>query len=477
MTNLFAFTASAYGEAVARTLVHFLWQGAILGLLAWALLLAAARLRGKVRYFLACACLSAMAAAPVITLFLIWPESGAISAPTHSPVPEQLTLTNFGAFPYKAGDTSMASLLLAWLTGVLAFTARAAGGWILGAHQVRKGRHLAPPDWRKRCSDLGARLRIARPVRLFASNGMVAPSVFGWLRPVIIFPASAFTGLPPAHLEAMLAHELAHVVHNDFLANCLQTAVETLLFYHPAVWWVSGRIRAERESCCDELAVELCGSKTGYVEALLAVEERRQSLALAFQDGSLKARIASLLGTPLASRWSLRLLVPSLFLALFLAGAAGVVAQAQLGKESPKSQPAPKFQPANGPYLKWLNEDVVYIIKPEERARFESLKTNDERYAFIEEFWKRRDPTPNDSVNEAKEEHYRRIANANEKFGTGTRSGWTTDRGRIYIVNGPPAEIESHPAGPVPLEMWLYRDGKTKMLRFEGDDMKLVKQQ
>src|SRR5438045_8280965 len=123
------------------------------------------------------------------------------------------------------------------------------------------------------------------------------------------------------------------------------------------------------------------------------------------------------------------------------------------------------------PYRKWMNEDVAYIISDEERAAFKRLQTDEEREQFIEQFWLRRDPTPDSIENEFKEEHYRRIAYANERFASGI-PGWKTDRGRIYIIHGKPDEIESHPSGGTydrpfeegggttstyPFEIWRYR--------------------
>src|SRR5213594_5192062 len=123
------------------------------------------------------------------------------------------------------------------------------------------------------------------------------------------------------------------------------------------------------------------------------------------------------------------------------------------------------------PYRKWLNEDVAYIITDEERTAFKRLQTDEEREQFIEQFWLRRDPTPDSVENEFKEEHYRRIAYANEQFASGI-PGWKTDRGRIYIMYGPPDEKESHPSGgsyerppeegggttsTFPFEQWRYR--------------------
>ncbi len=118
---------------------------------------------------------------------------------------------------------------------------------------------------------------------------------------------------------------------------------------------------------------------------------------------------------------------------------------------------APVDDKLETPWGKWLNEDVVYIITGAERQAFGQLNTDEEREQFIEQFWLRRDPTPDTVENEFKEEHYRRIAYANEHFSSSVQ-GWKTDRGRIYITYGPPDEIDSHPSGqPSPFEDWRYR--------------------
>ena len=113
---------------------------------------------------------------------------------------------------------------------------------------------------------------------------------------------------------------------------------------------------------------------------------------------------------------------------------------------------------AASPYQKWLDEEVVYIISDDERRAFSRLRTDDERQKFIEQFWLRRDPTPGTEENEMKEEHYRRIAFANDHFAESI-PGWKTDRGAIYIKYGPPDAIDSHGATPAtyPYEMWRYR--------------------
>jgi uncharacterized protein (TIGR03435 family) len=138
-------------------------------------------------------------------------------------------------------------------------------------------------------------------VRLLASALVDAPTVAGWLRPVVLAPVGVLTGLPAGQLEALLLHELAHIRRQDYLVNILQSVAEALLFYHPAVWWVSGHIRTERELCCDDVVVAVFGDPLTYARALAQLESWRPahlSAAVAANGGSLADRIARLLGQP-----------------------------------------------------------------------------------------------------------------------------------------------------------------------------------
>ena len=157
----------------------------------------------------------------------------------------------------------------------------------------------APPEWQETLRKLGARIGLSRPVRLLVSALVQVPTVVGWLRPVVLVPVGALGGLPAEHLEALLLHELAHIRRHDYLVNMLQSVAEALLFYHPAVWWVSGHIRAERELCCDDVAVSVSGDALTYARALAQLESYRPahlSAAVAANGGSLSDRIARLLG-------------------------------------------------------------------------------------------------------------------------------------------------------------------------------------
>src|SRR5262249_61594690 len=124
------------------------------------------------------------------------------------------------------------------------------------ASALRRSRHaVVLTEWQQTLDRLIERMHLSRSVRLLATDRVDSPSVIGWLRPVILVPVGVLCGLAPEQVEALLAHELAHIRRHDYLVNVLQGIVESLLFYHPAVWWISNQIRAEREHCCDDLAV------------------------------------------------------------------------------------------------------------------------------------------------------------------------------------------------------------------------------
>ena len=303
-------------ERLGWTLVHFLWQG-----LSIAVLYAAAR-RGvartsspNTRYLLACAALAAMTAAPLVTWALMRPSNAgpdaacrigsALPAASTACVATITTATLPASVSATVSGVQPAQFLLwvvtAWLAGAVVFWVRLAGGWLVAARMRSMLVRRPPPEWQEILGKLGARIGISRPVRLLVSALVQVPTVIGWLRPVVLVPVGAFSGLPAEHLEALLLHELAHIRRHDYLVNILQSVAEAMLFYHPAVWWVSGHIRAERELCCDDIAVSVSGDALTYARALAQLESYRPahlSAAVAANSGSLADRIARLLGQP-----------------------------------------------------------------------------------------------------------------------------------------------------------------------------------
>lgn len=442
---------------IGWTLLHSLWQGAIIAAALGIVLLWTRSPR--VRYAAGCAALLLMAGVFVLTATRLAPDIAegyrAIETPlllfsSERPTVETLNdpNPNFAAvIPWLAPM---------WVVGVWACYLWHLLGWV-SARQLRtRGVCAAPEHWRRTVADLSAQLKVSKPVQLLESCLVDAPMLLGHLRPLILVPIGLLTRLPAGQVEAILLHELAHVRRNDFLTNLVQRAIEGLLFYHPAVWWISHVIRAEREKCCDDMVVGLSGDAHEYAVALAALEQNRWSNrepALAATGGSLMKRIHRLLYPPKSNRQGMPLpaaLVLAALTAVSLAAWPAAAPQAVTGDTE------------SSPYLKWVNQDVVYIMAEEERAAFESVTTDADREKFMEQFWQRRDPTPATPENEFRNEHYRRIAYANDKFSMATgRPGWQTDRGRIYIVYGPPDEIESHPSGSEQVRygfsVWRYR--------------------
>ncbi|MEP7346442.1 MAG: HEAT repeat domain-containing protein, partial [Gemmatimonadaceae bacterium] len=199
------------------------------------------------------------------------------------------------------GDAAAPFLVVAWLTGVLVLSIRFFGGWLQVRTLTRTGITPVNADRGLRLARLADQLGLSRSVQLLESALVQVPTVVGWLRPVLLMPLSLETGLSTRELELLFAHELAHIRRHDYLINLLQTVVETVLFYHPGVWWISKQIRQEREHCCDDIAVALCEDRSAYAKALLRLEELRQrqpQLAVAANGGSLLRRIRRLLSVP-----------------------------------------------------------------------------------------------------------------------------------------------------------------------------------
>ena len=310
MTAMEILSGQPWVERLGWTLVHFLWQGLSVAVLYAAARRSVARTSSpNVRYLLACAALAAMMAAPLVTWSLMHaPDAlpGAAyrirstpPAPAAADVVATLPASVHATVSSVQPTQFLLWVVMLWLAGAMVFWVRLTGGWVLAARMRSVAIRQAPPEWQDTLGKLGARIGVSRPVRLLVSALVPAPTVVGWLRPLVLVPVGALSGLPAGHLEALLLHELAHIRRHDYLVNLLQSVAEALLFYHPAVWWVSGHIRAERELCCDDVAVSISGDAFNYARALAQVESYRAAhsvVALAANGGPLADRIARLLG-------------------------------------------------------------------------------------------------------------------------------------------------------------------------------------
>ena len=349
MNALSLLSPQEIAERIGWTLLHSVWQTALIGIVLALLLRWLRGASANLRYALACSALA---------LVVLWPirTSGILSVPAHrtsvrtEPAPRQAPVATAptrqesavrSSAPtvavrparvhggsWKDGVVSLARpalpyLTILWLTGVIVLSLWHVGEW--GRLQFLRRRCARPPEkpLRDRLASLARTMQIRRPVQIVESTLVQVPSVIGWLRPMILLPASALTALPPAHLEALLAHELAHIRRQDYLVNVLQTVVEILGFYHPAVWWISRQIRIERENGCDDLAAETVGDRLRYARALASMEDLRAGRpewVLAASGGSLLARIRRLVGrTPAENRsspWAPAIVVATLLVSL-----------------------------------------------------------------------------------------------------------------------------------------------------------------
>ena len=325
-------------NALGWALLHFLWQGAVVTIILAGLLFVLKGYAARIRYGLA---LSAMLFIPilfVVTTWQIWQSSQEIavySQPVSPAVPsasslvtplqvEQNQSATTGAEMVSQPATRLNTSAIAesprfsarlqqrvvnqiesllpwvvslWLVGLLALSFRLTIG--LRHVQRLKSEGVVPATARLQAHlvDLCERMRISRSVHLLESALIQVPTAIGWLRPVVLLPASALTGLTPSQLEMIVAHELAHIRRHDYLLNLIQTVIEILLFYHPAIWWIGNRVRVERENCCDDLAVAVCGNPLTYAHALTTMEQLRSEspqLAMAANNGSLLHRIRRL---------------------------------------------------------------------------------------------------------------------------------------------------------------------------------------
>ncbi|HEY7333792.1 MAG TPA: TonB family protein [Bryobacteraceae bacterium] len=283
---------------VSLALLHFVWQGTFVAIVLWIALLAMRKRSSNARYLASCGALAVLILAPIVTAIILYQRPTASSASSLTNLAAQTTVAAASA----SAATWIASLqdwaVPVWCVGVLVFSARLA--W--GSRQVSRMRRRGETAEEWVCAavaGIAAQMGLNRRVDVLISALADGPSVIGLARPVILLPAATILGLTPEQLAAVLAHELAHIRRYDYLVNVLQMLAEALLFYHPAVWWISSRIRSERELCCDDEAVRVCGDALGYARALTTLERIRiatPTLALGGAAGPLAYRIKRLMG-------------------------------------------------------------------------------------------------------------------------------------------------------------------------------------
>ena len=284
-------------SALGSTLLHFLWQGLLIALLLELWLLSTRSRSARERYGARCTGLLAMLIAPLASFVWLWQQpvssgsGAALAQATGVEVPSGGGLLQGAWMPWVCG---------LWAVGALLCALRLAGGlWQVQRLMSRQGGVDLGPDWGARFARLASEFGVRARAKVVDCAQVAVPTVVGAFKPVVLLPARVFTGLSEEQIEALIAHELAHVARNDYLVNIVQSLVEVLLFYHPAVWWISRGIRVEREFCCDDRAVAATQGGLSYAHALTTLEGWRGAqlqLGVSTLGGSFTHRILRLVG-------------------------------------------------------------------------------------------------------------------------------------------------------------------------------------
>lgn len=319
----------SFAQAIGWALLHLLWQATIVAALLAAVLALIPRAQARLRYAAAIGALAlvfALFAATVVQSFDSEAAPISLGAQTQhqvardlplSRVPAAIAASAAEAWRDRALDAvvsarqSIPTVVALWFVGVVLLSSRLGISWLRARRMMKHEAVTAGAEWQQACARIASAMGLRRAIRLLESGAIHVPAVIGALRPVILLPTSTLTGLSPQQIEMVLAHELAHIRRHDFLVNLLQALAETLMFHHPAVWWISHTVRVEREHCCDDLALAISGDRVQYARALARLEELRSAefaVAVAANGGSLIERIRRIAGaraesTSLTSRW------------------------------------------------------------------------------------------------------------------------------------------------------------------------------
>lgn len=334
---------AAATDALGWTLLDTLWQAPLV-VAAYAGARALCH-SARARVFVGHCALLLLAVVPLATFALRWPAAPAAGQAGFAATASQWGSDVIAALPASTQVDWLAWLVVAWSIGVAWSSLALLREWWKLRRLCREAEPL-DPAWQRRFEVLRERLRVTRRVGLAMSARVVAPLLVGVLRPVVLLPASLVARLPAEQVELILLHELAHLRRLDPWFNLLQAALDTLMFYHPAVHWMSRRLRHDRELCCDDLVVEHGGDRLRYARTLLTLAEHArgmpQAVALAASGGVLLERVERIVERApkrraLAGLWPLALLVVAGLVASpvavqrFVGDAAGTLVPLALG--------------------------------------------------------------------------------------------------------------------------------------------------
>ncbi len=289
--------------SIAMTLVHFLWQGLLVACVLKLFYLFISNKNSQLRYGLAAVAMLANLLLPIATFALIYQTDFALLSQNKesiSTIVTSITRVSSAEFSENIAEY-FPYIAILWLLVVSYLSLKLLYDIRYVSHLTKKGVYAPQDQLNKRFNELALQLKLIVMPRLLISAKAEIPMAVGWLKPVVLLPASMLSGLTPAQLEMLLLHELAHIKRHDYLVNFMQTLVEILLFFHPAVHWVSTQMRNEREYCSDDIAVQHCCQPVAYARALTETAALCQKhnhsipqMALAASGGDLKQRVIRL---------------------------------------------------------------------------------------------------------------------------------------------------------------------------------------
>ncbi|MEN8225883.1 MAG: M56 family metallopeptidase [Bacteroidota bacterium] len=279
-------------HSLGWTLVHSLWQGALIGFAVALAVVFLHKYTARLRYFINSLGLFAFAAAAMITFIasylsytdgnegaaVIYASDSYMQASQYASLQEDETPAGFSMAAILDTTASYCRehiplFVTIWLMGMMAMMLRFIGGYAL----VRRYKtHRVKPvigDWDRRFRTLAQNIKVNRNVKLLESALVKVPMAIGYLKPVVLIPLGALNGVPAQQMEAILVHELAHIKRRDYLMNLIQSVLEVIFFYHPVVWWLSSNIRIERENICDDIAITQTGNTMEFAKALTNIQE------------------------------------------------------------------------------------------------------------------------------------------------------------------------------------------------------------
>ncbi|MCP3932360.1 MAG: M56 family metallopeptidase [Bacteroidetes bacterium] len=274
--------------ALGWTVVHSFWQAMLIALIMAVAMVALQKKSAQLRYVLANASLLLVFLLAIFTFFSLYYSGGdktmqeitlvAANTAIENKDAAQISFSTFFQSGIDYFNTHLPLIVAVWFLGLAFFSLRMLGGLAYVQHLKRQRNAPLSDFWQKKLTFLAKKIQVKKSVQLLESALVKVPMVVGYLKPVILLPVGAVNQLSTEQVEVILAHELAHIHRKDYLLNIIQSFIETLLYFNPAVWWISATIRTERENCCDDTAIAICGNSLAYAKALVNLQEMNHSV-------------------------------------------------------------------------------------------------------------------------------------------------------------------------------------------------------